>query len=218
MGKGKKLFSGSIGGFNKAQVVEYIEELNRKARVASEHAEFEIARLSAELSELEEKTADYDEIKASVATAQQEKALLEDDVANQRAVIADLRRINEELSAKLAELEPGYHEYKAKAEQYDEDRRNASGVLERAKAEAVRIVALAKAEADEALREATETAKKNADAILSDSERQVAENIRKVKYLYKRRDELLSAFEKVKDAAGGFYDSIASTLSQNSEE
>ena len=36
MSKNKKLFSGAIGGFKKSQVVEYIEELNRKAKMTKE--------------------------------------------------------------------------------------------------------------------------------------------------------------------------------------
>ena len=52
MSKKKALFSGAIGGFNKTQVVEYLEELNRKARVMKEQTEFEISRLETEVAEL----------------------------------------------------------------------------------------------------------------------------------------------------------------------
>ena len=216
--KARKLFSGSLGGFNKAQVVEYIEELNRKSKMASEQAEFQISHLSAELADYEMKAAEYEETKEKLVSVTEENQLLKDDVSNQKEIIDRLTEANEGLAQKLSELEKDYYTYKEKAERFDEDKNSPGGILERAKAEAVRAVAIAKAEADEILRAANETAKKNAEAILAESEKQVSENIRKVKYLYKRRDELLSAFEKVKEAAGGFYDNIASTLTKNDEE
>lgn len=218
MQNNKKLFSGALGGFKKSQVVEYIEELNRKAKIAGEQSEFQIARLEQQLSEIESKTADYDDIKENIATLESEKAMLLDDVNNQKEIISALQTERDELAARLSELERDYETYKSKAARYDEDVLNSGGILERAKAEAARTLSATKAEASEILREATESAKQTAQRILADSEKQVAENIRKVKYLYKRRDELLSAFEKVKDAAGGFYESISAALTKNNEE
>lgn len=218
MRNNKKLFSGAVGGFNKSQVVEYIEELNRKAKMAEEQFEFQIARLEAQLSEIETKTSDYDEIKENLDALQNEKNMLLDDVNNQKELIASLQAERDKLSARVTELEIDYETYKAKAAKYDEDLLNSGGILERAKSEAARTLSSTKAEASEILREATDSAKQTAQRILADSEKQVAENIRKVKYLYKRRDELLSAFEKVKDAAGGFYESISAALTKNNEE
>ena len=119
---------------------------------------------------------------------------------------------------RLSEMEKDYQVCKEKAGAYDEDKQNSGGILERAKAESAKIIANCNAEAAEIIRSAKETARIKAEQLLEESEKQVAENIRKVKYLYKRRDELLSAFEKVKDAAGGFYDNIASTLSKSSDD
>ena len=218
MRQNKKLFSGAIGGFKKSQVVEYIEELNRKAKISEEQSEFQIARLEEQLSEIETKTSDYDEIKESLTALENEKNMLLDDVNNQKEIISALQTERDELSKRVAELERDYDTYKAKAEKYDNDVLNSGGILERAKAEAAKTISATKAEASEIIREATEKAKKTAQNILSDSEKQVAENIRKVKYLYRRRDELLSAFEKVKDAAGGFYESITAALTKNNEE
>lgn len=218
MRQNKKLFSGAIGGFKKSQVVEYIEELNRKAKISEEQSEFQIARLEEQLSEIETKTSDYDEIKESLTALENEKNMLLDDVNNQKEIISALQTERDELAKRVAELERDYDTYKAKAEKYDNDVLNSGGILERAKAEAAKTISATKAEASEIIREATEKAKKTAQNILSDSEKQVAENIRKVKYLYRRRDELLSAFEKVKDAAGGFYESITAALTKNNEE
>lgn len=218
MQKNKKLFSGALGGFKKSQVVEYIEELNRKAKIAGEQSEFQIARLEQQLSEIESKTADYDDIKENLASLENERNMLLDDVNNQKEIISSLQRERDEFASRLAELERDYETYKNKAARYDEDVLNSGGILERAKSEAARTLSATKAEASEILREATESAKQTAQRLLADSEKQVAENIRKVKYLYKRRDELLSAFEKVKDAAGGFYESISAALTKNNEE
>lgn len=220
-----KLFSSAVGGFKKSQVVEYIEELNRKAKLMSEQSGFEISRLEAELHGFEEKNESMrDQIKnleseiEKLKTVESENAMLKDDVENQRAVIESLKRENDELASKLFILEKDYNANKAKAEQFEADKKNAGGLLERAKAESARIIANANAESAEIAEKARNSAREAAEKITAESERLLAENIRKVKYLYRRRDELLSAFEKVKDAAGGFYEKIASTLSKDIDE
>ena len=221
----KKLFSVSIGGFKKSEVIEYIEELNRKAKMSKEQTDFDISRLRSEISELEKKVADFEmqtaelaQTKEKLESSDSENTILRSDVENQREVIESLQSRNDELSEKLAVLEKDYYSYKEKAEQYDADMKKSGGILERTKTEAARMLASANAESAEIIEAANNSAREKAEKIAAESEKLVADNLKKVKYLYKRRDELLSAFEKVKDAAGGFYDNIASTLSKDIEE
>ena len=218
MSKKKTLFSGAIGGFNRAQVVEYLEELNRKARVAKEQTDFEIARLETEVSELAPLRDEVERQKTELSELKSEKELLESDVENQKSSIEQLKNENEELSKKNAEMSKDYLLFREKAHRYDADKLEAGGILERSKTEADRILSKAKREADELLEKARREADEHAARVNAESEKLVDENIRKVKYLYKRREELLSAFEKVKDAAGGFYDSVASTLSDDNKD
>ncbi len=207
MAKREKMFSTSIGGFRKSEVVEFIEDINRKAKVTKESYEFEIARLESEVSELEHKSHLLEEATEKLSEYENKNRLLEDDVDNQRKIIADLGSENETLKAKVAELEKDYYIFKEKAAKYDKDLECSAGIVERARTEAGELLEKAKTEARE-----------YAEKIKADSEKLIAENLKKVKYLYKRRDELLSAFEKVKNAAGGFYDNITSTLSSHSDD
>lgn len=218
MSKNLKLFSASIGGFNRSQVVEYLEELNRKARVNKEQSDFEIARLEtevAELSELRDRTA---ELQEKLEESEKLRSLLESDMENQRQMMAELQSQRDSLAEKNAAMEKDYVLFREKAQRYDADRLEAGGILERSKTEAGKRLAQAKAEASALLEKAKQEADEHARRVNEESDKLVEENIRKVKYLYKRRDELLSAFEKVKDAAGGFYDSVASTLSTEEDQ
>ena len=304
--KKTKLFSGAIGGFKKSQVVEYIEELNRKAKMSKEESDFEISRLENENAELNEKLSGLDSLKEDLACAkskltellekhnavleqlaeakkaldekqekcsllenetgclkdemcalkdeicslkddndilaskngeafdkisslEDEKKLLSDDVANQRGIIMALQNSKSEIDAAFELLKTENENLKRKAEKYDSDSIFAGGVIERAKTDAAKIVSdanekasdvlsSAKLRAQDIIADAATLGKKKAQLAVAESEREVAENLKKVKYLYKRRDELLSAFQRVKEAAGGFYDNIASTLSSSEPE
>ena len=287
MSKNKKLFSGAIGGFKKSQVVEYIEELNRKAKMTKEESDYEITRLENEISSLSGQLAELDDIKGNfeeakealekldatlsqvygdleetkLALSEKEKAFLDekekasalsasnadlsaelselrakceklesenkmlsDDVQNQRGIILASQNENEALLQKLALSESECARYKEKAEQYDADLLFAGGVCERAKTESSRILSetgekaanlltTAKLESDKIIAQANE---EKARAI-AESEAVLEENMKKIRYLYKRREDLLAAFRKVKDAAGGFYDNVANTLSESNE-
>lgn len=269
MSKRTKLFSGSIGGFKKSQVVEYIEELNRKAKMTKEESDYEITRLENEIAELSQIRESYDQVKADLESLslqysdicpkyeaaaeklleksselaleqekssrlekeneilvqevtalraklgklEEENRMLSDDVSNQRGIILARQSELDSVSEKLARSESETEKYKAKAEKYDSDRLVAGDICERAKKEATRVLADARDKASDILAKA----KLDADKTLAESEAELAENMKKIRYLYKRREELLGAFRKVKDAAGGFYENIASAFSDGEE-
>lgn len=269
MSKRKKLFSGAIGGFKKSQVVEYIEELNRKAKMTKEESDYEITMLEKEIAELSDIRESYDEVKASFESLnlrysdtyahleaanrelsekntalsdekerasrleseketllkecselrskceklESENKLLADDVSNQRSIILAQQAEKDSLSQKLVLSESESERYRIKAEKYDSDKIVAGDICERANAEAAKILSEARTRASDILAKA----KLEADKAVAESEAEVAENMKKIRYLYKRREELLGAFRKVKDAAGGFYDNIASAFSDNEE-
>lgn len=218
--KNKKLFKGSIGGFKKSQVVEYIEELNRKAKMSKEESDYEITRLESELSELSGQLEEFDEMKEELSLLRQkcedlenENKMLSDDVSNSKNMIISLNGEKDALSEKLSCVMTECDDLKYKAQKYESDKLLAGDICDRAKAEASKILADARGKASDILAKA----RVDADKTLADSEKELAENLQKVRYLYKRREELLSAFCKVKDAAGGFYENIASALSDNEE-
>ncbi len=269
MSKRNKLFSGSIGGFKKSQVVEYIEELNRKAKMTKEESDYEITRLENEIAELSQFKYAYEETKekyeslslrysdtysqlekateklteiitefedvqrnssdlkvqnesllqevvdlrAKCEQLESENKMLSDDVSNQRGIILAHQNELDSALSKLAQSESETGRYKAKAEKYDSDRLFAGDICERAKNEATKVLADARDKASDILAKA----RIEADKTLAESEAELAENMKKLRYLYKRREELLGAFRKVKDAAGGFYDNIASAFSDGEE-
>ncbi len=269
MSKRNKLFSGAIGGFKKSQVVEYIEELNRKAKMTKEESDYEITRLENEIAELSQIKDAYDEAKegfeslslrysdtyaqleeatgklteiimelegeqrkASLLEAENEGLLqevvalrakceqlesenkmLSDDVSNQRGIILAQQTEKDSLSQKLAFAEEEAAKYRAKAEKYDSDKLISGDICERAKADAAKLISDARDKASDILA----GARLEAEKTIAQSEAELAENMKKIRYLYKRREELLGAFRKVKDAAGGFYENIASAFSDGEE-
>lgn len=269
MSKKTKLFSGAIGGFKKSQVVEYIEQLNRKAKMTKEESDYEITRLESEVAELSGQLSDFEEIKSAYDEAkteiddlnsklsaacsqleeihgdlaaehersakleteneiiskelselrakyeklEQENSMMSDDVANQRGIILAQQSDKDSLSQKLAFAEAEVAKYKAKAEKYESDKMIAGDICERAKSESARLLSDARDKASDILAKA----RLDADKTIASSQAELAENMKKIRYLYKRREELLSAFRKVKDAAGGFYENVASAFSEEEE-
>lgn len=237
--KNKSLFSTSISGFKKSEVVEYLEELNRKSKMEREAAEYERNSLASEnnsLSEeneaLKDKVAEFErnakefeemktklgELEENLSFKDEELKLLKDDVATQREIIASVQNENGELKSKLSESEKIRALCEEKANSYENDKLEAGGVLEKARAEAQSIISKARTDADAIVFNARTEAEIKVNTMLAESEKDLAENVKKIKYLQKRKAEMLSAFAKVKEAAGGFYDNIASVILKDSEE
>jgi chromosome segregation ATPase len=237
--KNNSLFSTALSGFKKSEVVAYIDEINRKTKMEREAAEYERNSLQQENTTLSEKNSELGEkniqlekalsetesIKNQLSEASQrienltlENDLLKDDVSTQRDIIGSLQQTNTEISAKLEEMTVLCAKYEEKANAYDIDKLEAGGVLERAKAQADKLVSDATLQASAILSSAKAEAQAKADAIIKESEKNVADNVRKVKYLNKRKSELLTAFERIKDAAGGFYENVASVILRDPEE
>ena len=200
-----KLFSSSFGGYNKEEVVEYIEELNRKMTLLKEQYDFETARLENERCELEKKVDELSEKAESADKLSEENSLLKNDIENQKNAIIKAEEKISELSSKVSGYEVDYERNKIKAAKYDESILKAKNIVSEAEMCAKKIL-------DDAKYEAESTARK----VKEESDTLVNQNLKKVKFLYKRRDELLEAFSKVKNAAGGFYDEITNAM--NSDE
>ena len=201
---------------------EYERNILQQENVAlsqkNEALEGEITGFEEAKKELEELKEQLAKISESLEEAKSENALLKDDVSTQRDIIGSLQHKNTELSLKLDEVTQISAKYEKRARLYEEDKLEAGGVLERSKAQAEKIISEAKIEASSILYTSKVQAQEKADEIMKESEKSLADNVRKIKYLQKRRGELLSAFEKIKDAAGGFYDNVANMLSKDMEE
>ncbi len=143
---------------------------------------------------------------------------MKDDVSTQRDIIGSLQQKNSELSSKLEAVSEMSSRYAEIAKHYEQDKLEAGGVLERSKSQAEKIISEAQIEASSIIYKSKIQAQEKADEMIKESEKCLADNVRKIKYLQKRRGELLSAFEKIKNAAGGFYDNVANMLSKDTEE
>ena len=239
MSKKNTLFSTAISGFKKSEVVEYIEEQNRKIKIEREASEYEKnsllsdissineenASLKDKISQLEDNANELINVKNELETSLSENCLLKDeicllkdDVATQREIISSMQQQNEDLLKKLADTEAENRRNAERAKLYDIDKLEAGGVLERAKAEAESIILSARVKAEALSENSIIEAQEKANALLKDSEKELAENMKKIKYLQKRRTDLLGAFARIKEAAGGFYDNVASVLLKDTEE
>lgn len=198
LSKKEKLFKGSLGGFKKSQVIAYIEELNCKAKIAREQYEFELSKVSDECSALRAENESLTVEKEKMDSLVAENGMLKDDIENQKSAIEALTCEIEDLKAQLSSS-------REKCARYAEKEALSGDVLENARLEAKGIIDSANQKGAEIV----ENAKLK-------SEREVADNVRKVKYLHARRDDMIKAFGKVKEAAGEFYGDIIKAL--NPEE
>ena len=198
MSKKEKLFKGALGGFKKSEVISYIEELNCKARIAREQYEFELSKVSDESAALRQENEALTLEKERVDSLVAENEMLKDDIENQKSTI-------EALSGEIEELKAQLSAEKEKCVRYAEKEALSGDVLENAHRQAKSIIDSANQKGAEIVENAR-----------IKSEREVADNVRKVKYLHARRDDMIKAFGKVKEAAGEFYGDIIKAL--NPEE
>ena len=222
MAKPEKLFSSAFRGFDREEVVAYIDELNRATQNAAAQNEARIAELSGEIASLkqvDEQNANLRkqalENKAQLDEAAEEIERLKNDAENQRLAIsaageralaleAEVERLKTELAAeqrKAAAMEEN-------AKEYDSMLADVGGILSTARRKAEDLISEAGKRAEQIVGAAEQQAKAQANKLLSESDEKVAENMKKVKYLYRRQDELAELFKEHKAKVDSFFTSL----------
>ena len=158
------MFRTSMGGFNKADVTEYIDKQNAEFRKVTQSLNGLLAEKDAEIAALKER-AEKAEAELSTLSEKEEKIKeLEDKAAGLELRLSELGRENGELEAKINELESKVSsetsENERKAGLYDDmssqvgdilisANRSADGIIAEANAKAAKINEKAASDAEE---------------------------------------------------------------------
>ena len=229
MAHSDSLFSRTFRGFSPEEVVAYIDELNRSVKSTNEQNNARIAKLSAELDSLKEADGQIavlrdtlSEKEAQIAAQQEEIERLTNDAENGRLALAAsgeklveneecIKQLKAELEAsaiKMAAMQENAKEYEALCADVD-------GVLASARREAQTLLADASAKADEMLRAAEKKAREQSEKLLAETDEKLSENMKKVKYLYRRQDELSEIFKEHKAKVDSFFASLPTNPGEN---
>lgn len=222
MAKSENLFSVTFRGFSREEVIAYMEEMNRSVKAQRDEYEARIAALNDELTTFAEAKAhcesaekQLDEKNTELAAAEEENERLRTDIENMRLAVAAseehaqaAEKALEELKAELAAEKIKSAAMESNAKEYDAMLADVNGILATARRKAEELIEEAGARAEQIVAEAERTAKSKADSAVTASEERVNENLKKVKYLYRRQDELAELFKEHKSKVDAFFASL----------
>ena len=90
-----------------------------------------------------------------------------------------------------------------------------NSILSSARRKATDLIDEAEKKAKNIIDNAHDAAKEHANRIIAESDEKVNENIKKVKYLYRRQDELAEIFKEHKAKVDNFFASLSDKDSKN---
>ena len=234
MAKKEKLFSRTLRGFAPDEVIAYIDELGSSHKKIILEKEAEITKLAEQLEKAKEKeeklaktTEELDVCRKESLAKDEEIARLTQDTENQRAAIASqgdklselestltsVKAELESLQIKNSALESNSKEYESMLADVDSiltgARRQAEALVVQAQEQAQTIISEAQKTADGVMNSAEIDAKQKAKNIIAQADEKLSENLKKVKYLYRRKDELAELFREHKAKVDSFFASIS---------
>lgn len=222
------LFSVSLFGFSREEVAAYIAEMNRSFKESGAKYESQIALLNEELEKLRLSDAKCGEIQKAVADKEEKITALEEEIArlkndteNARLAVAAAedhakesenaaRQLKTDLEAERIKASA----MEANAKEYDSMLADVNGILSTARRKAEELIAEAEKRAAQIVADAEKRAQENADEIVAASDEKVAENMKKVKYLYRRKEELDEIFKDHKSKVDAFFSSLPAKESE----
>lgn len=222
------LFSVSLFGFSREEVAAYIAEMNRSFKESGAKHESQIALLNEELEKLRLSDAKCGEIQKAVADKEEKITALEEEIArlkndteNARLAVAaaedhakesenTARQLKTDLEAERIKASA----MEANAKEYDSMLADVNGILSTARRKAEELIAEAEKRAAQIVADAEKRAQENADEIVAASDEKVAENMKKVKYLYRRKEELDEIFKDHKSKVDAFFSSLPAKESE----
>lgn len=220
MARNDNLFTKCFRGFSPEEVIAYIEELNAAHRNAKAESDSKIHALSEELDFLKDADARCAEATAAFSEKEAEIAKLTEDNENQRLAIEAqgdkiiaLENEIKELKTKLEASEIKSAAMEANSKEYESMLADVDSILSGARRQAENLIAEAEKKASEIVSDAETKAKDKSAHIIAESDEKLNENMKKVKYLYRRQDELAELFKDHKAKVDSFFASIADTIS-----
>lgn len=220
MANSDNLFTRCFRGFSPEEVISYIDELNAAHKNSKSESDSRIHALTEELDSLKNAAENYSSAKEQLSEKESEIERLNNDNENQRIAMAaqgekmlaleeeikDLKTKLEAANIKTSAMESNSKEYEAMLADVE-------SILSAARRQAQSLIAEAEKKAADIIISAEKTAKERTAEIVSASDEKVSENMKKVKYLYRRQDELAELFRDHKSKVDSFFASIADSSS-----
>lgn len=222
MAKSESLFSRSFRGFAPDEVIAYIDELNAAHLSSKAESDAKINALSDEISSLKKAGGENSvlrekntELNAEIERLSTDNKNLNSSVEAQGDKIAELEQqlsgLRTELESekiKKTAMEKNSREYEAMLADVD-------SILSSSRRKAEELVGEAEKRAAEIIENAQKEAKKKFEEIISQSDEHLNENMKKVKYLYRRQDELAELFKEHKAKVDSFFASVSDVTEKN---
>ena len=218
------LFRTIIQGFNKQDVLDYIENLDIRYTKHTGELEEEIDSLKKELDvipSLLKAKEDYDKLVQEKELIEKEKNDLNEAMQAQSKVLEEKEQLLEEALSENALCHEKIKKLESSGSSGSDDifsdeleeilikaKNEAESVIERAQELAKEIIANAKEKA----KVQEELAKEKAEQVKRQSDEAVRDNLKKVKYLNRKKDELSGIFQNHKNAMDSFFSSISQSL------
>lgn len=228
MAQSDYLFSVSLLGFSREEVAAYIAEMNRSFKETGANYEAQIASLKEETEKLKAENLNCGEIQKElsardekIASLEEELERLRNDVENARLAVTAAEDHAKDAENAVVQLKTDLEAERIKsaameanAKEYDAMLADVNGILASARRKAEEVVEEAEKRAKAIVSDAEEKAQSQANAIEAASEEKVAENMKKVKYLYRRQDELNEIFQDHKAKVDAFFSSLPTKESE----
>lgn len=223
MANSENLFSKVFRGFSPDEVVAYIDELNAAHKNVKAESESRVNALTEELETLKKAGEENVELKALVdkkdgiiAEKDLEIERLTLDAENQRLAICEQGEKIAELEANIASLKSDLEAagirnaaMEQNSKEYESMLADVESILSSSRRKAEELIEQAEKKAAEIVARAENTAKEKAEKLISESDERLNENLKKVKYLYRRQDELAEIFREHKAKVDSFFASVS---------
>ena len=184
------------------------EEIRRKDEA--------LAKLREELAgNAEQERRQSDRLEHELPALKQELARISDDNRSYRSAVEASEEKCRQLEQDLEQCRSEISALQDHAERYSMTKQEVSSLLERARKEASDLMAETRQKADLVREHAEQIAKEDAEKIKNETEELVADGMKKVKYLYHRRDEMVKLFEDHRKKVNEMFEKLTDDLKKN---
>ncbi len=209
------LFSKSFRGFDPDEVTAYLEELDRKAKQTLDEKDAQIAAEKAKAETLaqvqkenEALRAEKESLAGKLQTLEEENRDIKQAIAAQGEELEQIKAENGKLKTEREAIEIRCGALEENAKEYEGMLADVNHILSEARRKAEELVEDARHKASEMIDRAKADAKRQSDEIIAQSDEKVNENMKKVRYLYRRKDELAEIFREHKERVDSFFSTL----------
>ena len=223
MANSEPIFSKVFRGFSPDEVIAYIDVLNAAYKNAKSESD---AKINALMSEINASKHAGDENSSLRTVIEEKENIIKEQTEQIERLTADAE--NQRLamvaqSEKTAELEKQLFNLKSELEaadiknaamvqnskEYEKLLADVDSILSSSRRKAEELILEAEKKAEAIVANAEKQAKDKYDSLMAEADEKLDENLKKVKYLHRRQDELAELFKDHKSKVDSFFASIS---------